>query len=253
MLTFLKQLGSPPRFFAVSGPLVRWLALSALLLGLPGIWLALVGTPTDAQQGEVYRIIYLHVPAAWMSMLLYTVATGYALLYWIWRSPVSAVMMRALLPTGAWMTLVALITGSLWGKPTWGTYWVWDARLTSELMLLFIYFGLMALSNLVEDETKTDRALALFTVIGMVNIPLIYFSVVFWNTLHQGMSIGAPGAARMAPEMKAALLICTFALWFACAAIVLVRGRWLLVMREARSRWVRDIPELAAGPGAPQI
>ena len=251
MLTFLKQLGSPPRFFQVSGPLSRWLAIAAVVLAAPGLWLALFGTPTDAQQGEVYRIIYLHVPAAWMSMFLYTVATGYAVLYWIWRSPVSAVMMRALLPTGAWMTVVALVTGSLWGKPTWGTYWVWDARLTSELMLLFIYFGLMAISSLVEDESKTDRALALFTVVGMVNIPLIYFSVVFWNTLHQGMSIGAPGAARMAPEMKAALLICTFSVWFACAAIALTRGRWLLAIREARSRWVREIwggdtPELGA-------
>ncbi|NCA23264.1 MAG: heme ABC transporter permease [Betaproteobacteria bacterium] len=241
MLTFLKQLGSPPVFFRLSGPAAVWLARAAILLAIPGLWLALAGTPTDAQQGEVYRIIYLHVPAAWMSMFLYSVATGYAVLFWIWRSPVSAVMMRALLPTGAWMTVVALVTGSLWGKPTWGTYWVWDARLTSELMLLFIYLGLMALSSLVEDEHKTDRALALFTVVGMVNIPLIYFSVVFWNTLHQGMSIGAPGAARMAPEMKITLLICTFAVWFACAAIVLVRGRWLLALREARAKWVREI------------
>jgi len=241
MLTFLKQLGSPPVFFRLSGPAAVWLARAASLLAIPGLWLALAGTPTDAQQGEVYRIIYLHVPAAWMSMFLYSVATGYAVLFWIWRSPVSAVMMRALLPTGAWMTVVALVTGSLWGKPTWGTYWVWDARLTSELMLLFIYLGLMALSSLVEDEYKTDRALALFTVVGMVNIPLIYFSVVFWNTLHQGMSIGAPGAARMAPEMKITLLTCTFAVWFACAAIVLVRGRWLLALREARAKWVREI------------
>jgi len=241
MLTLLKQLGSPPVFFRLSGPAAVWLARAASLLAIPGLWLALAGTPTDAQQGEVYRIIYLHVPAAWMSMFLYSVATGYAVLFWIWRSPVSAVMMRALLPTGAWMTVVALVTGSLWGKPTWGTYWVWDARLTSELMLLFIYLGLMALSSLVEDEHKTDRALALFTVVGMVNIPLIYFSVVFWNTLHQGMSIGAPGAARMAPEMKITLLICTFAVWFACAAIVLVRGRWLLALREARAKWVLEI------------
>ena len=240
-MTLLKQLGSPPVFFRLSGPAAVWLARAAVLLAIPGLWLALAGTPTDAQQGEVYRIIYLHVPAAWMSMFLYSVATGYAVLFWIWRSPVSAVMMRALLPTGAWMTVVALVTGSLWGKPTWGTYWVWDARLTSELMLLFIYLGLMALSSLVEDEHKTDRALALFTVVGMVNIPLIYFSVVFWNTLHQGMSIGAPGAARMAPEMKITLLICTFAVWFACAAIVLVRGRWLLALREARAKWVREI------------
>ena len=235
----LMRFAAPPVFFRASGFLVRGLTPAAVLLGAIGLWLALFVTPTDAQQGEVYRALYVHVPSAWLSMFLYALAAGYGALHWVYRTPVSAVMLRALLPTGAWMTAVALITGSLWGKPTWGTYWVWDARLTSELLLLFLYLGLMALASMVEDETKVDRALSLFVVLGLVNIPLIYFSVVFWNTLHQGASLGAPGAPRMAGEMKATLLLCTLAMWCACAAIVLTRARWLLVLREADRGWVK--------------
>jgi heme exporter protein C len=241
------RLASPPVFFAFSGKLVRMLTPLAALLLLAGTAAALFIVPTDVQQGEVYRVLYVHVPAAWMSMLIYVVAAGYALLHWLFRTSVSAVMLRALLPTGAWMTVLALVTGSLWGKPTWGTYWVWDARLTTELLLLFIYLGLIALASLVEDESKTDRVLSLFTLVGLVNIPLIYFSVVFWNTLHQGASLGAPGAARMAGEMKITLLLCTFGLWIACAALVLVRARWLLAEREQEAAWAKKdcIKELA--------
>jgi len=235
----LMRLAAPPVFFSVSGVLVRALAPLAVVLGAAGLALGLYFTPTDAQQGEVYRVLYVHVPAAWLSMFLYMLAAGYGAMHWVYRTPVSAVMMRALLPTGAWMTALALITGALWGKPTWGTYWVWDARLTSELLLLFLYLGLIAMGSLVEDESKVDRALALFCVVGLFNIPLIYFSVVFWNTLHQGVSLGAPGAPRMAGEMKTALLVCTLAMWAACAAIVLSRARWLLVLREADSSWVK--------------
>jgi heme exporter protein C len=209
-----------------------FIAVLAIALGL---------LPVDAQQGQVYRIIYVHVPAAWMSMFLYTVASGYALMFWVWGTDVSGVMMKAFLPTGAWMTAVALVTGSLWGKPTWGTYWVWDARLTSELLLLFIYLGLIALSSLVEDETKVDRVLAVAIVIGLVNIPLIYFSVIYWNTLHQGMSLGAPGASRMAPEMRWTLLACVFGLWMICAGIVLARARIKLLERCIESAWVKGV------------
>lgn len=238
-LRSLMRLAAPPVFFRASGLAIRLLAPLAATLGAVGLYLALFATPTDAQQGEVYRVLYVHVPAAWMSMFLYALAAGYGALHWVYRTSVSAAMLRALLPTGAWMTAVALITGALWGKPTWGTYWVWDARLTSELLLLFLYLGLMSIASLVEDESKVDRALALFTVVGLINIPLIYFSVVFWNTLHQGASLGAPGAPRMASEMKTALILCTLALWFACAAIVLARARWALVRREADAAWVR--------------
>lgn len=237
----LRRLSSPPVFFHASGLLLRGLVPAALLLGAAGLWMALFVAPTDAQQGEVYRILYLHVPAAWMSMLVYVVACAYATLHCVYRSTVSAVMVRALLPTGAWMTVLALVTGSLWGKPTWGTYWIWDARLTSELLLLFIYFGLMAIASLVEDESKTDRLLAWFTLVGLFNIPLIYFSVVYWNTLHQGASIGAPGAARMDPDMKATLILCTLAMWCACAALATTRARWQLLGRESASAWARKV------------
>lgn len=237
MVALFKRLSSAPVFFHASGRWLRVLVPLALALGAAGLGAALLLAPADAQQGQVYRVLYVHVPAAWMSMFLYLLATGYALLHWVYRTPVSAVMMRAMLPTGAWMTFAALATGALWGKPTWGTYWVWDARLTSELLLLFLYLGLMAIASLVEDDSKTDRVLALFTVVGCVNIPLIYFSVVFWNTLHQGPSLGTAGAARMAGDMKLVLLVCTLALWSACAALVLARARWMLAEREQDAAW----------------
>lgn len=210
----------------------RLLAYAAMVLGVLGLTQALAFAPTDAQQGEVYRILFLHVPAAWMSMFLYVLASVYATLHWVYRTKVSAVMMRAMLPTGAWMTLLALVTGALWGKPTWGTYWVWDARLTSELLLLFIYIGLIAFASMIDDASKVDRVLAMLILVGLVNIPLIYFSVKFWNTLHQGASLGVSGNARMAGEMKLGLLLCTFGLWFACASLVLQRAHWTLKARE---------------------
>jgi len=230
----IMRLSSPPVFLRLSAQASCWLGWAAAIMALIGFGYALFFAPVDAQQGDVYRILYIHVPTAWMSMFLYVLASLYATLHWVYRTKVSAVMMRALLPTGAWMTLLALVTGALWGKPTWGTYWVWDARLTSELILLFIYIGLIALASMVEDESKTDRALALFIVVGLVNIPLIYFSVVYWNTLHQGASIGMAGASRMATEMKLTLLLCTLAVWAACAALVLARARWMLLWRESR-------------------
>lgn len=240
MLQSVLRLSSPPVFFAAAG---RWspvLLMAGVLLFAVGAWAALFNTPVDAVQGEVYRAIYVHVPSAWMSMFLYTVATGYAILHWVYKTDVSAVMMRAFLPIGAWMTVVALVTGSLWGKPTWGTYWVWDARLTSELLLLFIYLGLMALNGLVEDETKVDRVLAVAMVVGLANIPLIYFSVVYWNTLHQGMTFST-GGNKMAPEMRQALLACVFGIWFICAGLVLKRARWLLVARCETAQWVKGV------------
>lgn len=236
LLSSLRKLSSPPTFIKVAARASTWLGYTALILAVLGFGYALYFAPSDAQQGEVYRILYVHVPAAWMSMLLYTLASMYGVTHWVYRTKVSAVMMRAMLPTGAWMTLLALVTGALWGKPTWGTYWVWDARLTSELLLLFIYIGLIAFASMVEDESKTDRILAMLIVVGLVNIPLIYFSVIFWNTLHQGASIAVTGNARMALEMKLTLLVCTLAIWSACAALVLARARYMLMWRDLQSK-----------------
>jgi heme exporter protein C len=234
-MLMIRKLSSPPTFIKVSASASLVLLVLGVVLALLGFTYAFIYAPTDAQQGEVYRILFIHVPAAWMSMFLYILASFYALIHWIYRTKVSAVMMRSLLPTGAWMTLLALVTGALWGKSTWGTYWVWDARLTSELLLLFIYIGLMAFASMIEDESKTDRVLALLILVGLVNIPLIYFSVIFWNTLHQGASLGVSGSSRMAMEMKLTLLICTLSVWMVCAAMVLARARLMLLWREAQS------------------
>ena len=240
MVQKILQLSSSPVFYRYAGKLTKVLSFLGPILIILAIFFGFFRAPTDAQQGEIYRIIYVHVPAAWMSMFLYVVATGYAIIFWVWRTSVSAVMMRALLPTGAWMTFLALITGSLWGKPTWGTYWVWDARLTTELLLLFIYLGLLAIGNVVQDKTKTDKAISIITILGLFNIPLIYFSVVFWNTLHQGFSIGATSAS-MNPYIKFSLIVSTIGFWFLCSAITLTRARGLLLEREVDNGWVRDI------------
>ena len=236
--TFLR-ISSPPVFYKFATKVAVPLWFTGLVFFLIGTIYAIFFTPVDAQQGEVYRVLYVHVPSAWLSMFIYVVAFFYATIYWVWRTDVSAVMLRASLPTGALMTVVALVTGSLWGKPTWGTYWVWDARLTTELVLLFIYLGLIAVGNLIEDSSKTDKALALITLFGFVNIPLIYFSVIFFNTLHQGFSLGATNA-EMAFEIKLALFICTIGAWFLCSGNILLRAKTLLIDREADSLWLKS-------------
>jgi heme exporter protein C len=227
------QLASPPKFHSLASWLWRWLLVAGVLLLGFGLYTGLFLAPVDVQQGEVYRAIYVHVPAAWMSMLLYLVACAYACLNWVYRSDVSAVMMRALLPTGAWMTALALVTGALWGKPTWGTYWVWDARMTSELLLLFIYLGLIALGQLSTNAAKADRVLAVGLLIGAVNIPLIYLSVVFWNTLHQGYSVSMSGS-RIHTDIAMGMWLSVLGFWLICASTVLNRARRLLVQR----RWL---------------
>ncbi|MDX1669328.1 MAG: heme ABC transporter permease CcmC [Limnobacter sp.] len=226
-----KQLASPPKFYALASK--SWLPLCVvglLVLGL-GLYLGLAVAPVDRQQGEVYRAIYVHVPTAWMSMFLYLVACLYGIFYWIYRSDVAASMMRAFLPTGAWMTFLALVTGALWGKPTWGTYWVWDARMTSELLLLFIYLGLLAIGRLAEDPAKSDRLLCIALLIGAVNIPLIYLSVKYWNTHHQGYSVSMSGSS-IDPSIAQGMWLSVVGLWVFCAGVVLNRGRHLLALRR---------------------
>ena len=238
MVFKIKSLGAAPVFFQFAQRWQHRLFWAGSLTAIGGIFYALCMLEPDAQQGQIYRILFLHVPTAWMSMFLYLLASGYAVLCWIWRTDVSAVMMRAILPTGALMTMLSLVTGSLWGKPTWGTYWVWDARLTSQLLLLFIYLGLMALQSVIEQVDKSDRLLSVAVVIGVVNIPLIYFSVIYWNTLHQGMSVGTAGPSRMALDMRITLLVCVLGVWMLCASTVLVRARYLLADRNRSSGWL---------------
>jgi heme exporter protein C len=185
----LYQYSAPAAFYPVAGLLAPWFAWAAALCAIAGLWIGFGIAPTDFQQGEAYRIIFIHVPAAWMSMFIYVVMAFWSIVALAFNTRLSAMMAQALAPTGAWMTFIALWTGALWGRPTWGTYWAWDARMTSELILLFLYFGVVALRNAIDDPRRADRACAVLTIVGAVNIPIIYFSVQWWNTLHQGASV----------------------------------------------------------------
>jgi heme exporter protein C len=219
---------SPQTFFPLAGTLARWCAGAAAVLALLGLYIGLFVAPTDAQQGEAYRIIFIHVPAAWMSMLIYVVMAFWAALGLAFNTRLSGMMARALAPTGALFTFIALWTGSLWGKPTWGTYWVWDARLTSELILLFLYFGFMALQAAIEDPRRADRAGALLAIVGVVNIPIIYYSVKWWNTLHQGSSVSLKSAPTMAATMFTGMIVMAAAFWLYSIAVALLRVRCII-------------------------
>jgi len=240
----LYQYSAPAAFYPVAGLLAPWFAWAAALCAIAGLWIGFGIAPTDFQQGEAYRIIFIHVPAAWMSMFIYVVMAFWSIVALAFNTRLSAMMAQALAPTGAWMTFIALWTGALWGRPTWGTYWAWDARMTSELILLFLYFGVVALRNAIDDPRRADRACAVLTIVGAVNIPIIYFSVQWWNTLHQGASVSLTAAPRMASIMLTAMLVMTFAAWFYSIAVALVRVRAIILERERGSAWVAGLPRL---------
>jgi heme exporter protein C len=237
----LYQFSSPATFYALAGRMAPWFAGAAAILAAIGLWVGLVIAPTDFQQGEAYRIIFIHVPAAWMSMFVYVVMAFWSIVALSFNTRLSAMMAQALAPTGAWMTFIALWTGSLWGRPTWGTYWAWDARMTSELILLFLYFGVIALRNAIDDPRRADRACAVLTIVGAVNIPIIYFSVYWWNTLHQGSSV-SPSGSKMQATMLTAMLVMAFAAWFYAIAVALWRVRAIILERERGSAWIEDVP-----------
>ena len=235
----LYRFASPATFYPLAGALAPWFLALAAIGCAAGLTIGFVLAPTDYQQGEAYRIIYLHVPAAWMSMFLYVLMAGYAILFLALNTRLSAMMMAALAPTGALFTFIALWTGSLWGRPTWGAYWVWDARLTSELILLFLYLGFMALQAAIEDPRRADRAGALLAVVGVVNVPIIYFSVQWWNTLHQGASVSLTASPRMAQIMLLGMLVMAFASWMYAIGATLLRVRAIMLEREAGAEWTR--------------
>jgi heme exporter protein C len=235
------RFAAPQTFYPLAGALVPWFAAAAALLAAAGLYVGFGIAPTDFQQGEVYRIIFIHVPSAWMAMLIYVVMAGYALLTLVFRSRLSGMMSRALAPTGALMAAISLWTGAIWGRPTWGTYWVWDARLTSTLILLFLYIGYMALIAAIEDTQRGDRAGALLLLVGVVNIPIIYFSVSWWNTLHQGASVSLTTAPKMAATMLTGMLLMSLAAWMYAIAAALHRVRSIILERERHTRWVRQL------------
>jgi heme exporter protein C len=234
----LLRFAAPQQFYPLAGRLAPWFAAVAAILSVAGLWLAFFVAPTDAQQGEVYRVIFVHVPAAWMSMLIYLVMAFWSVVGLVMNTRLSFLMSRALAPTGAMFCFVALWTGALWGKPTWGAYWVWDARLTSQLLLLFLYLGYMALTAAIEDPRRADRAGAIIALVGAVNVPIIYFSVKWWNTLHQGASVSVSQAPSMATTMLVGMLVMALAAWAYSIAVALWRVRALILERERHTEWV---------------
>ncbi|MHA1568385.1 MAG: heme ABC transporter permease [Alphaproteobacteria bacterium] len=240
------RFSSPATFYPLAGKLVPVFAVLAVLLIGVGLYLSFFVAPTDYKQGEGYRIIFVHVPAAWMSMFIYLVMAGWAALGLILNTRLSAMMAQALAPTGAMFTFVALWTGAFWGKPMWGAWWVWDARLTSELILFFLYIGFIALQGAIDEARRADRAGAILLLVGVVNIPIIYFSVKWWNTLHQGASISVTGGSSMATIMLITMLIMALGFWAYSIAVALARVRCIILERERDSAWVRQLPEIKA-------
>ena len=220
-----------------------------VLSGVAGLWVSFFVAPSDAVQGEGYRIIFVHVPASWMSMFIYCVMAAWAAAGLAFNTRLSSMMAQALAPTGALMAFLSLWTGALWGKPMWGTWWVWDARLTSELILLFLYLGYFALVEAIDDAQRADQAGALLAIVGAVNVPIIYFSVVWWNTLHQGASISMTAAPKMAATMLEAMLIMTFSFWAYAFAAVFTRARAIILERERHTQWVRELLGAPAAAG----
>jgi heme exporter protein C len=235
------RFASPASFFPLAGRLVPWFAVPAAALTAIGLYLGLLVAPTDAQQGDAYRIIFIHVPAAWMSMFIYLVMAFWSATSLMFNTRLAAMMAQALAPTGALFTAIALWTGSLWGKPAWGTYWAWDARMTSELILLFLYFGYLALRGAIGEPRRADRASAVLVLVGVVNVPIIYFSVRWWNTLHQGASVSLTTAPKMAAIMLTAMLIMTFAAWFYAIAVMLLRVQAIILEREKNAGWAGEL------------
>lgn len=234
---------SPSTFYPLAGKLVPWFAALALILTVLGLYIGFFVAPTDFQQGEGYRIIFIHVPAAWMSMFIYLVMAFWSAIGLAFNTRLSFVMARALAPTGAMFTFVALWTGAFWGKPMWGAWWVWDARLTSELILFFLYIGVMALQAAIDDPRRSDRAGALLNLVGVVNVPIIYFSVKWWNTLHQGSSVSLTRAPSMAHIMLWGMLVMALAAWMYTIAVALIRARTLVLERERQADWARNVLE----------
>ena len=229
---------TPATFYGLAGRMLPWFWAAAALFGLAGVAVGLVLAPPDVQQGDAYRIVFIHVPAAWMSLVIFLVMAFWSAVGLVFKTRLSAMMAMALAPTGALMTFVALWTGALWAKPTWGLWWVWDARITSELVLLLLYLGFMALLAAHDDPRRGDRAGAILALVGAVNVPIISFSVQWWHTLHQGDSVALLRAPGMASATLAGLLLMVAAFWAWAVAAALHRVRSIILEREGRSDWI---------------
>ncbi len=232
------KFASPQNFYHLAGRMWPWFAGLATLLMLAGLWISFFVAPVDAQQGQGYRIIFVHVPASQMSMFIYLVMAAWAGIGLAFNTRLSGMVASALAPTGALFAFLSLLTGALWGKPMWGAWWVWDARLTSTLILLFLYLGFMALQASIDDPRRADKAGAVLALVGVVNVPIIYFSVKWWNTLHQGASVSLKGSS-MASTMLTGMLVMVAAFWMYTIAMMLLRVRNIILERERHTEWVK--------------
>ncbi len=243
MWKLLYQLASPKAFYTLSGRLIPSLATSAGLMLFAGILWGLVFAPPDYQQGDAFRIIYIHVPCAFLSMSLYAGMGFLALLLLVWRIKLAGLMLTVVAQTGACMAFLALVTGSIWGKPMWGTWWVWDARLTSELILLFLYAAILAIGNAYQNKEQGDKIIAILTLVGLVDLPIIHYSVYWWNTLHQGATLSVFSKPKIDVSMLYPLILTLIGFSLYCVVVILLRARNEVLLRERRQTWVRVLIE----------
>lgn len=234
------RLGSPKWFYEISGRFLPWLSGLAALLVISGVIWGLAFAPPDYQQGNSFRIMYIHVPAAMLAQSCYVMLAVCGVVRIVWKMKIADVALKCAAPIGAWMTAIALITGSIWGKPTWGSWWVWDARLTSMLILLFLYFGVIALGNAITNRNSAAQACAVLAIVGVINIPIIKYSVEWWNTLHQSASFTLTEKPAMPADMWLPLLLTTLGFYCFFGTVLLLRMRLEVLMRESRAGWVQN-------------
>ena len=238
---WLIEMGSPPLFYKWSTKILPWLFISAILiLGIGLIW-GLLFAPTDYKQGDVYRILYIHVPSAILGQSIFMFMAFCGFINVIWRAKISGMMLKSAAPIGISFTLLALVTGSIWGKPTWGTWWVWDARLTSTLILFFIYAALIGLHSTIEDKTKADRAVSILSIVGLAIIPVIKKSVDWWQTLHQPSTFTITSSPSMSPDMYQPLLLCLIGFYLFFALLLTLNLRNEILERERTKNWVKQL------------
>jgi heme exporter protein C len=241
MWKFLYQLASPKAFYHVTQSWLKWLGLSAIIFLTIGIIWGLIFAPPDYQQGDAFRIMYIHVPAAFLSLTLYAWMGFLALLLMVWQLKMAGLMLGIVAQLGASMTFLALLTGSIWGKPMWGTWWVWDARLTSELILLFLYLAILATKSTFSNQEQGDKIIAILTLVGLIDLPIIHYSVYWWNSLHQGATLSVFAKPKIAISMLYPLLLTLAGFSFYCLWIILHKARNEVLLRERRQNWVRHV------------
>ena len=239
--TWFHKLGSPPYVYRLAAGMAPWLyALAFICIGY-GVLAGLFWAPPDYQQGDAFRIIYVHAPSAWMSLSAYTTMALAGAVALVWRIKIGHAVAAACAPIGASFTVAALVTGSLWGRPMWGTYWAWDPRLTSELILLFLYFGVLSLRQAFDDPARGDRAAAVLAIVGVVNVPIIHYSVQWWNSLHQGATVAKFAKPSMPPSMLLPLLSVLLGFMLFFGAVLCIRLMAEVLNRERQSNWIKEV------------